>query len=105
MKYDPAILTQLSQDLDTLHKQLTQQASTLQSAAKTLSVAWEGNEGYSAFAATKSKWDGEFGSEEDTSPQTAIGKLKYMSTAVANALTNAQNADGGVAGAFGGGRV
>lgn len=102
MKYDAPTLTGLAEELSGFRTDLQGQADNLREAAQKLMTAWEGNEGYEAFAGAKKRFDAEFGEQGDLGPETTIGKLDNLSRAVSEALSNAQGTDSKVRSGFGG---
>ncbi|WP_410873844.1 hypothetical protein [Nocardia sp. A7] len=102
MLYDKGALQTLSDELAAHRTALLTESGNLQGAAKRLSVAWEGNEGFASFANVKAKWDMEFGSDVGADPESTIGTMDALSKAVQQALINAFQADGKVSAGFGG---
>jgi len=86
MKYDPAYLTPLIDQLDGHYRDLNTQLDNLEAAAgKLINVAWEDNESATGFKTAHDKWTTEF---SDTHT-----KLEKLRDAVDIALGNAQAAD------------
>ncbi|WP_067819019.1 WXG100 family type VII secretion target [Nocardia inohanensis] len=99
LKYHFGTISELQSTLDELRGKLLSEAANLETAAKNLMAAWEGNEGYNAFKATKDKWDAEFGTSAGEAGST-IGTLDAMSRAVQDAGSRAQGADKSVESLF-----
>lgn len=100
MSYNFSGMSDLKTTLESLEKDLLRQAGELETAAKDLMTAWEGTQGYQAFASLKNAWDQEFGSDTGGGNGTTIGTLRALHTAVENAAHNAKGADGAVEGLF-----
>lgn len=93
MLYEATVLHELSDLLDSFHKDLLTEAGNLEDCAAKLAHAWEGNAGLEAFQNSKKKWDQEFGDNYGSDPNSTIGKISALSRAVTNASHNATAAD------------
>lgn len=103
MLYERTVLQELSELLEDFHKDLRTEAENLQSCAANLAQSWEGNAGLEAFQTSKRKWDQEFGDvNNETDPNTTMGKISALSKAVQQAMNNASAADKVVSQGFGG---
>ncbi len=103
MLYERQVLQELSDLLDGFHKDLRSEADNLQNCAAKLAQSWEGNAGLDAFQQSKKKWDQEFGDiNDETDPNTTMGKIAALSKAVTTAMNNASAADKVVSQGFGG---
>ncbi|WP_067711896.1 hypothetical protein [Nocardia yamanashiensis] len=100
LKYHFGTISELQNTLDELRGKLLAEAANLETAAKNLMTAWEGNQGYEAFATTKKKWDDEFGSADSPQPGSTIYTLDAMSQAVRDAGSRASGADKSVESLF-----
>ncbi|UGT39662.1 hypothetical protein LTV02_26855 [Nocardia yamanashiensis] len=99
LKYHFGTISELESTLSELRGKLLTEASNLETAANNLMTAWEGNSGYDAFKAQKTKWDQEFGTSAGEAGST-IGTLDAMSQAVRDAGSRAQGADKSVESLF-----
>ncbi|WP_019929515.1 WXG100 family type VII secretion target [Nocardia sp. BMG111209] len=94
MEYHAASLHELAETLNGHLTQLQQHGEQVGTAAKTLGVAWEGNEGHEQFAAVHSKWD-----QNHNEGMEVLGRI---TSAVTEALTRITTADSNVGSGFGG---
>lgn len=99
LKYEEATLTDLAGQLKKFSSDLGTESSTFFQKANKLDEVWSGS-GKDAFDIAVRNWNTEFGTEGDTSADTAIGLLHTLSGAVTTALENAKAADRGVQNSF-----
>ncbi|GAB4583220.1 WXG100 family type VII secretion target [Nocardia sp. IFM 10818] len=92
MLYDAKTMNELASSLKENFGQLQIAGQDLESAAKTLETAWQGNTALDAFKAVHAKWNGEFADTLQT--------LDNVAAEVENALGRALGADGKIGDGF-----
>ncbi|MCX4093028.1 WXG100 family type VII secretion target [Nocardia sp. alder85J] len=92
MEYHAASLHALAETLNGHLTELQQHGEQVGSAAKTLGVAWEGNDGHEQFAAVHSQWD-----QHHNDGMNVLGQI---TGAVTEALSRITAADSNVGQAF-----